>query len=180
VPPSTAPAGSLSIGDGLTGDASAGNKLRVLLAPSSGLVVGPTGLSLQGGGAWSTYVPTWTASSTAPTLGNGTIEGYYAQTGKTVNFSIELTFGSTTKRGVGYYSFTLPVPPATNRRQLAAAHVLRIGIAEYVGNAQIFNGRINQIVLATSTTGQNLSHSVPNASLPSGSIIWVTGAYEAA
>jgi hypothetical protein len=179
VPPSTAPAGALSIGDGLTGDASAGNKLRVLLAPASGLVVGPTGLAVQGGGAWTTYTPVWTATTTNPTMGNGGAEGYYSLTGKQVMFSIEINVGSTTKRGVGSYRFTLPVPPATNRRQVAAANILRYGVVEYPGVAVISGGRIDHIDIATSTAGQYLSHSVP-ATLPTGSLISVTGCYEAA
>jgi len=179
VPPSTAPAGALSIGDGLTGDASSGNKLRVLLAPNSGLVVGPTGLAVTSGGTWSTYVPVWTAATTNPTIGNGSSEGYYTQSGKIVYFSIEITFGSTTKRGVGGYSFTLPVPPATNRRQTASADVLRYGYHELVGVGVIWGGKIDHIDIATSAAGQYLSHSVP-ATLPTGSLITCSGTYEAA
>jgi len=179
VPASTAPVGSINVGDGLQGDGSAGNKLRVLLAPSSGLTVGPTGLAMQGGGAWGTYTPVWTASSTNPTLGNGGAEGYYSQTGKQVMFSIEINVGSTTKRGVGGYAFTLPVPPATNRRQVAAANVLRYGTTEYPGVAIINGGKVDHIDIATASAGQYLSHSVP-ATLPTGSLITVTGCYEAA
>lgn len=180
VPPTTAAVGALSIGDGLQGDASSGNKLRILLAPSSGLTVGPTGLSLAGGGVWSTYTPVWAASaSTPPSIGNGGIEGYYTQVGKTVYVSIELTFGSTTKRGSGGYSFTLPVPPATNRRQIGSANVLRYGVIEYPGVAVINNGKVDHVDIATSTAGQYLSHSVP-ATLPTGSLISLSATYEAA
>lgn len=179
VPATTAPAGALSIGDGLTGDASSGNKLRLLLAPSSGLIVGPTGVAMQGGGVWSTYTPVQSGGTTAPALGNGQAEGYYAVTGKTVNISIEFTIGSTSTRGVGTWGCTLPVPPATNRRQLLAAQVYRIGTAEYTGHAIIWAGKINNVSLATSTASQNFSHSVP-ATLPAGSLITISGQYEAA
>jgi hypothetical protein len=179
VPATTAPAGSLSIGDGLQGDASAGNKLRLLLAPASGLTVGPTGLAMQGGGAWSTYTPVWTGSTSNPSLGNGSIEGYYSQTGKQVMVSIELTHGSTTKRGTGATMFSLPVPPASNRRQILTAHVARYGVADYVATADVASGKINRIHVATSTAAQSLTHSVP-ATMPTGSIVLVTGVYEAA
>lgn len=179
VPPNTAGPGALSVGDGLTGDASSGNKLRVLLAPASGLVVGPTGLAMQGGGAWTTYTPVWTATTTNPTLGNGTIEGYFSQTGKQVMVSIELTVGSTSKRGVGAYMFSLPVPPATNRRQVLAAHVARYGVADYVSTGDINSGKILRTHVNTGTTAQTLSHSVP-ATLPTSSVILFTGCYEAA
>lgn len=179
VPPNTAGPGALSIGDGLTGDASSGNKLRVLLAAASGLVVGPTGLAMQGGGAWTTYTPVWGATSTVPTLGNGTIKGFYSQTGKQVMVSIELTIGSTSKRGVGAYTFTLPVPPATNRRQVMSAQVARYGVADYVAIGSINAGKVERVQVNTGTTAQALSHSVP-ATLPTGSIIFMTGCYEAA
>jgi hypothetical protein len=179
VPPSTAPAGAINVGDGLTGDGSAGNKLRVLLAPSSGLVVGPTGLAMAGGGAWTPYTPVWGAPSTAPSLGNGSLKGFYSQTGKTVNVSIELIFGSTSTRGVGNYNFTLPVAPASNRRQIMALHVGRYGVADYTGIANIFSGRIDRLVIATSTAGQYVSHSLP-ATMPASSLIAIEGTYEAA
>jgi hypothetical protein len=180
VPASTAPVGTVNVGDGLQGDASAGNKLRILLAPSSGLPVGPTGLALAGGGtAWTTYTPVWTASTTNPVIGNGTIKGYYAQTGKTVHFSVEIMFGSSTTRGVGNHSISLPVPPATTRRQVSAAQVARYGVCDYGAIASINAGKIERIHLSTSTNAQPLSHSVP-ATMPSGSIVFATGTYEAA
>lgn len=58
--------------------------------------------------AWTSYTPTWTALSTNPTLGNGTLTGYYIQLGKTVFFRIQLAFGSTTTAGNGNWSLTLP------------------------------------------------------------------------
>jgi len=63
-------------------------------------------------GAWTAYTPTWTANTTNPVLGNGTIVGAYAQIGKVVNFRIVLTMGSTTTFGSGFYSFGVPVTSA--------------------------------------------------------------------
>jgi hypothetical protein len=178
-PASTATPGAINVGDGLQGDGSSGNKLRILLAPASGLTVGPTGLAMTGGGAWTTYAPVWTASTTNPAIGNGSHEGYYTQVGKTVHFSIETTFGSTTTRGVGAYQWTLPVPPATNRRQIASANILRYGVVEYPGVVVISGGKVDHIDIATSTAGQYLGHSVPTT-LPAGSLISFSGTYEAA
>lgn len=59
--------------------------------------------------AWAAYVPTWTASVTNPTLGNGTAQGRYKQVGKIVHFVLEIVGGSTTTFGSGTYSFGLPV-----------------------------------------------------------------------
>jgi hypothetical protein len=60
---------------------------------------------------WSTYTPAWTATTTNPTLGNGTLVGHYMQVNKFVSFWIKLTLGSTTTVGSGLYQITLPVTP---------------------------------------------------------------------
>lgn len=60
-------------------------------------------------GEWDTYTPTWTASSSNPSLGNGTIVGRFTRVGKTVTVSITLTMGSTTTYGTGNWRFSYPV-----------------------------------------------------------------------
>ena len=59
-------------------------------------------------GAWTTWTPTFTNF----TLGNGTVTARYQQVGKTVNFSIIVTLGSTSSMGTTPY-FTLPVTAAS-------------------------------------------------------------------
>ena len=61
------------------------------------------------GGAWVAYTPTWTATTTNPTIGNGTLSGYYTKIGKTVHFRIIIVFGTTTNAGSGIYFFGIPV-----------------------------------------------------------------------
>jgi hypothetical protein len=58
--------------------------------------------------SWTTFLSNWTASTTNPTLGNGTLAGRYSQIGKTIFWSLTLTWGSTTAAGTGLYSFQLP------------------------------------------------------------------------
>jgi hypothetical protein len=65
------------------------------------------------GPAWKTYTPTWTASTTNPTIGNGTITGHYLQIGKIVWFRANVQTGSTTTYGSGTYSISIPVTSAT-------------------------------------------------------------------
>lgn len=60
------------------------------------------------GDPWTAYTPTWTAATTNPELGDGTLTGYYLQAGKLVVLSIVLTMGSTTTYGAGAYRFSLP------------------------------------------------------------------------
>lgn len=59
--------------------------------------------------AWTTYNPAWTATTTNPTIGNGTITGKYAQINKLVVWRFIITCGSTTTFGSGSYLVSLPV-----------------------------------------------------------------------
>lgn len=62
-------------------------------------------------GAWTSYSPTWTGSTTNPTLGSHTITAAYMQFGKTVRGRIRIVFGSS-NFGSGTYEFGLPVTAA--------------------------------------------------------------------
>lgn len=63
--------------------------------------------------AWTAYTPTWTAATTNPVLGNGTIVGRYIKVGRTVTFTAQLTIGSTSTFGTGNQQIGLPVATAT-------------------------------------------------------------------
>jgi len=56
------------------------------------------------------FTPTLTSGGTAPSLGNGTLTGYYSRAGNIVNVNVSLTLGSTTALGTGGLSFSLPTP----------------------------------------------------------------------
>lgn len=60
------------------------------------------------GNAWTTYTPTWTAVTTPPVLGTGTITGRYKTFGKWGVCNGQLTMGGTTTYGTGAYRFSLP------------------------------------------------------------------------
>lgn len=58
---------------------------------------------------WTSYTPSWLASTTNPTLGNGSIVGKYCKMGFLTFYRIRLGIGSTTTLGAGTnYYFTLP------------------------------------------------------------------------
>jgi hypothetical protein len=66
-------------------------------------------------GAWSAWTPSWTTSTGLhlPSFGNATVTGTYAKIGRTVVFSLGVTFGSTTNFGAGVttsdnWLFSLP------------------------------------------------------------------------
>lgn len=104
------------------------------------------GILLAMSDAWSDYVPAWTASGTAPALGNGTLTGRYAQVGKLVWCTGVLTVGSTTTFGTGTWSISLPVTAFAS------------GAGLYVGQSFLFdtsvtaNRRSGNATVATSTT----------------------------
>lgn len=79
------------------------------------------------------YTPVWTASGTAPALGNGTLTGQYYVRGKQVQFHLELVAGSTTTFGTGSYSFTLPFTAALSPGYAFPAFIQDTGTTTYAG-----------------------------------------------
>ena len=55
-----------------------------------------------------TWTPTWSATGTAVSLGDGTVTGHYILDGDLLHFTVVLTAGSTTTYGTGAWGFTLP------------------------------------------------------------------------
>lgn len=128
--------------------------------------------------AWTTYTPTWTASSVNPAIGNGTITGAYLQIGKIVWFRLSIGMGASTTFGTGTYAFSLPVASASG--------------VTMIGDGRLFDsGTNNRLVLArreTSTTfalyqdqntGSGIGPTVPFTFAVSDAIE-VQGCYEAA
>lgn len=59
-------------------------------------------------GVWLSYTPTWSATGTAPVLGNGTLSGSYYRKGNMYFVNVQLTLGSTSTTGTGAWHFSLP------------------------------------------------------------------------
>jgi hypothetical protein len=69
-----------------------------------------TSASLSGiGDALTSFTPAWTAVTTDPVLGNGSLIGQYTQINKLVYARYALIPGSTTTFGTGDYRFSFPV-----------------------------------------------------------------------
>lgn len=62
---------------------------------------------------WNIFTPTWTASTTNPSLGNGTISGRYLVMEKMCVALVRIVMGSTTTYGTGNWRITLPIAPAS-------------------------------------------------------------------
>lgn len=62
-------------------------------------------------GAWTSYTPVLTASTTNPTIGSSVWDAAYCQIGKTVHVRLKLTLGAGFAVGSGAYIFSLPIAP---------------------------------------------------------------------
>lgn len=59
-------------------------------------------------GAWTSFIPAWTSTGSAPAYGTSTVQGRYRQVGKTVDFGVYILFAGATF-GTGNYFFSLPI-----------------------------------------------------------------------
>jgi hypothetical protein len=130
---------------------------------------------------WDSYTPTWTNSTTNPTIGNGTLSGAYIQVGKFVVFRVSIGMGSTTTFGTGAgYSFGLPV--ASNEGTGLWTGGATLNDTSASGNRM---GRIvwlnagSTVGMADEATGARVSSTVP-FTFASGDQITIKGIYEAA
>ncbi len=105
------------------------------------------------------YTVSWTASTTNPTLGNGTLIGRYTVRNSLCRVQIELTFGSTTAAGSGTYNFSLPITHSTGwGKSLGTVYILDSGTTNYTGvaivdaGASIINIAINSVASYVNAT----------------------------
>ena len=59
------------------------------------------------------WAPTWTAASSNPAIGNGTIAASYSREGRKITASIQITMGSTTTYGTGRWRISKPLTTDT-------------------------------------------------------------------
>jgi len=86
-------------------------------------------------GAWTSYTPTWGATSGVNTLGNGTLTGRYkALDANTYAIIIELVWGSTTSSTGTTWSFSLPTGVTSGAvAQVLAAHIVDVSVDNKIG-----------------------------------------------
>lgn len=60
--------------------------------------------------AWTSWAVAWTASAGTPAIGNGTLTSHYRRLGKTIDFRINLTAGTTTTFGTAGAAFRFDIP----------------------------------------------------------------------
>ena len=137
-------------------------------------------------GAWTSYTPSWTAVTTNPAIGNGTLSGAYQKIGRTVHFRIYILAGSTTTFGSGYWYLTLPVAWSGNNdyanasigsATCANSAGYAVGFAQLVGGGPTDTIRIKTMNLGSEG---NFWKSENPVTWTTGDTIHITGTYEAA
>lgn len=134
------------------------------------------------GDPWTSYTPAWTASGTAPAIGNGAIIGKYIAAGKLIHFRVVLTMGSTTTYGTGQYSISLPTNAHGTGLQVASGEALIAGAA-YRLHLRMAAGGSTALLYCDPTTAGNSVRSVTNlvpATFANTHYIVLAGTYEAA
>lgn len=86
------------------------------------------------------YTPSWSASSTNPDIGNGSISGKFSLLGSQCDTYIRIASGSTTNFGSGTYTFGLPIAAAEATLVLAqcsnSAGGYKIGVGRTVAGSK--------------------------------------------
>lgn len=126
-------------------------------------------------GAWTTYTPTWTAASSNPSLGNGTLLGRYSQIGKTVAFRIFLSIGSTTTQGSGTWRFALPfASPSDGSDQVVNGFFAPSGGVTPMTGTILSGGTLISELVSPAPNVLNES----NANMSAGNVLAIAGTYE--
>lgn len=134
------------------------------------------------GGAWQAYTPSWTATTTNPNIGNGTITGNYQQYGKTIAFRIGVIMGSTTTYGSGQYVLSLPVATAAPMRWHFTGILRDVSTGALATMNTAASGATLGLFCDPTTAGGGLRVVSPTSpfTFASGDEIWLNGVYEAA
>jgi hypothetical protein len=82
-------------------------------------------------GAWRSYTPSWTAASVNPSIGNGSLQGWYKVVGKTCFVRGNIVMGSTTTFGSGEWYVSMPFTASHADAILMSDNLLDNGTAWY-------------------------------------------------
>ena len=113
---------------------------------------------------WVSYTPTWSSSGTQPSVGNGTIQGFWKRVGDTGFYRIILSVGTTTSLGTGTYIFSIPsgqtfdttkMSNVGDRTNLGTARILDNGATLYYGAIEYAAGSQVSIRVFATATGAN-------------------------
>lgn len=110
------------------------------------------------------YTPAWTADTTNPAIGNGTLAGVYTLTGKMVDAWIYLLIGSTTTLGTGNWHFSLPFTVASLGVPFyGVARIRNAATANHARLAQLSQGSTDVYYFVGMDDNTNLNNIGPTA-----------------
>lgn len=120
-------------------------------------------------GPWTSYTPTLTATTTNPTIGNGTLTGFYKLLDpKTCLVRIYWQFGSTSAAGSGTYSFAIPFTSAS-----VGGNQVMAGVFTDSGTG--FYACVGRIAASATTLGVTVADSAGGRSLTEANpVAWAT------
>jgi hypothetical protein len=134
-------------------------------------------------GAWTSYTPSWTAASSNPAIGNGSLQGWYKLVGKTCFVRGNIVMGSTTTFGSGEWYVSMPFTASHADAILMSANLLDNGSAWY--NALLngaragFNYKTAIQYQSTGSTALDVNATQPFTWANTDRFIW-NGSYEIA
>lgn len=135
---------------------------------------------------WEIYAPRWSASFSTPNIGNGTLEGYYKQIGKTIFVRIDLYASSSTTFGSGSWYFDLPIDAIIPEAIVLPTMIYNNRGYWYQATSIINNGTSTQIAVMANNSGSNISTEINSTfpfgwgDEPIGHKIQINGTYESA
>jgi hypothetical protein len=124
-------------------------------------------------GPFNTYAPAWTAATTNPVIGNGSILGEYKVFGPMIYVHVRITMGSTTTYGSGGYFVSAPLT-ATGRHELSG--IIRTTSSTLIQAEIIASGLFVPRYLATAPSLTQVSQGAPTT-LASTHILEFSGWY---
>ena len=132
-------------------------------------------------GKWQSYTVSWTAATTNPAIGNGTLNGKYVQIGKIVTCNIYLLVGSTTTFGSGVYGFSLPKTVYSSALWSVGNFIANDNSANgwYSGQTIVVGGDTKIITFIRDGISSYLSYNTPHV-WASGDSLFISLTYEVA
>ena len=136
-------------------------------------------------GKLTSYTPVWTASTTNPAIGNGTIQGRYIALEEWCYVNIMIVCGTTTTGGGGVYTVTLPFAAASliggAGEQSLRCHFNRYTVARYNGVALLASGAtsfgVSEISLLSASTAGAWGTTTPFTFASVSNVFYCEGIY---
>lgn len=136
-----------------------------------------TGSVWRAQGDYVSYTPSWTASTTNPTLGNGSLAAKWTRVGGQIHTIGTLILGSTSNGGTGTWSMSLPVANASNSITTFGTCDYAVSFSnDYIGVTQLDSGASSMVFVvknsSNSSSAGNVSNTAPVAASSSTRLYW--------